>query len=88
MYGNDYEYEYIFSKTMESLIGKGDFVAAISSSEKSPNIINAIGIAKSKKATVITFTGFKSDNKAKQIGDTTHKKQTKMTSFYFALKSV
>lgn len=67
--GNDYGYEYIFSKPMEFLVREGDLVVAISSSGNSHNIINAIETAKMKKATVITFTGFKSDNRARQMGD-------------------
>ena len=67
--GNDYGYEYIFSKPMEFLVRDGDLVVAISSSGESHNIINAIETAKMKKATVITFTGFKLDNRARQIGD-------------------
>ena len=67
--GNDYGYEYIFSRPMEFLIREGDLVVAISSSGNSRNIINAINVAKSKGATVVTFTGFQSDNNAKQLGD-------------------
>ena len=67
--GNDYGYEYIFSKPMEFLVREGDLVVAISSSGNSQNIINAIETAKIKKATVITFTGFKPYNRAKQMGD-------------------
>lgn len=67
--GNDYGYEYIFSKPLEFLLREDDLLVAISSSGNSQNIINAINVAKSKKAHVITFTGFKSDNKVKQMGD-------------------
>lgn len=67
--GNDYGYAHIFSKPMEFLVREGDLVVAISSSGNSPNIINAIETAKQKKATVITLTGFRPDNKAKQMGD-------------------
>lgn len=67
--GNDYGYEYIFSKPMEFLVRENDLVVAISSSGNSRNIINAIEIAKARKAEVITFTGFEADNKAKQLGD-------------------
>ncbi|MCM1251252.1 MAG: SIS domain-containing protein [Clostridium sp.] len=67
--GNDYGYEYIFSKPMEFLVRQDDLVVAISSSGNSQNICNAINVAKRKKATVITFTGFEKDNKAKQLGD-------------------
>lgn len=67
--GNDYGYEYIFSRPMDFLVRKGDLVVAISSSGNSLNIVNAIEVVKAKKATVITFTGFKPDNKVKQQGD-------------------
>ena len=67
--GNDYGYEYIFSRPLEFLAREGDLLVAISSSGNSDNIINAIKIARKKKAYVITFTGFLPDNKAKQMGD-------------------
>ena len=67
--GNDYGYEYIFSKPMEFLVRKNDLVVAISSSGNSPNIVNAIKTAKKKDATVVTFTGFRTDNAAKTLGD-------------------
>ena len=67
--GNDYGYEYIFSRPMEFLIREGDLLVAISSSGNSVNIINAIETARAKKASVITFTGFEAHNKAKQMGD-------------------
>ncbi|MDE5779575.1 MAG: SIS domain-containing protein [Lachnospiraceae bacterium] len=67
--GNDYGYEYIFSKPLEFLLNEGDLLVAISSSGNSQNIINAIEVAKEKKAQVITFTGFKENNKVKQLGD-------------------
>lgn len=67
--GNDYGYEYIFSKPMEFLVQEGDLVVAISSSGNSANIVNGIVTAKRKKADVITFTGFTEDNRAKQLGD-------------------
>lgn len=67
--GNDYGYEYIFSRPMEFLVKENDLLVAISSSGNSRNIINAIEIAKKKGATVVTFTGFERDNKAKSMGD-------------------
>lgn len=67
--GNDYGYESIFSKPMEFLVKEDDLVVAISSSGNSVNICNAIEIAKDKRAEIITFTGFKPDNKVRQMGD-------------------
>ena len=46
-----------------------DLVVAISSSGNSQNICNAINVAQKKGAEIITFTGFRSDNYAKQNGD-------------------
>lgn len=67
--GNDYGYAHVFSKPMGFLVSKEDLVVAISSSGNSENIINAIKAAKEKEASVITFTGFKPDNRAKRLGD-------------------
>lgn len=67
--GNDYGYEYIFSKPMGFLVKEGDLVVAISSSGNSGNIIHAIKTAKGKGAAVVTFTGFGRDNEAKKMGD-------------------
>lgn len=67
--GNDYGYEYIFSKPLEFLLRPDDLLVAISSSGNSQNIANAIEVAKRKGATVITFTGFEADNRVKQMGD-------------------
>lgn len=67
--GNDYGYEYIFSRPMEFLVREGDLAVAISSSGNSANIVNAIETARTKKADVITFTGFQAGNKVKQLGD-------------------
>ena len=64
--GNDYGYEYIFSRPLEFLMREGDLLVAISSSGNSLNIIHAIEAARKKGAAVITFTGFRHDNKAKQ----------------------
>lgn len=67
--GNDYGYEYIFSRPLEFLLGKGDLLVAISSSGNSENIINACSVAVKKQAYIITFTGFKEDNRCMQMGD-------------------
>lgn len=66
--GNDYGYEYIFSKPLEFLLKEGDLLIAISSSGNSANIVNAINVAKEKNSNIITFSGFKEDNKIKNMG--------------------
>ena len=67
--GNDYGYECIFSKPLEFLMDEGDLLVAISSSGNSQNIINAIETAIKQKARIVTFTGFREDNKVKHLGD-------------------
>ncbi len=67
--GNDYGYEYIFSRPLDFLIRNGDMLVAISSSGNSLNIVNAVEIACRKGAAIITFTGFEPDNRVKGMGD-------------------
>lgn len=67
--GNDYGYEFIFSRPLELLIKENDLLVAISSSGNSMSIVNAVAAAKEKGAEVITFSGFKQDNKIRQMGD-------------------
>ena len=67
--GNDYGYEYIFSRPLDFLAREGDLLVAISSSGNSQNIINAIETACVKHASIITFTGFEADNKVQQMGE-------------------
>lgn len=67
--GNDFGIEYIFSKQLELLARPGDLLVAISSSGNSSNILRAIEMVKEKGCKVITLTGFREDNKARQMGD-------------------
>ncbi len=55
---NDNNYSKVFSDQIHQIGNKGDILIAISSSGKSPNIVNAIRVAKKKKITTISFTGF------------------------------
>lgn len=54
---NDYGYENIFYKQVESLVNSGDILWAISTSGESENIIKACALAKSKGALLLAFTG-------------------------------
>ena len=67
--GNDFGYEFVFSKQLDLLARPGDLLVAISSSGNSPNILRAIETAKGKGCQVVTLTGFREDNKARQMGD-------------------
>ncbi len=55
--GNDYGYEYVFSRYVEGVGRKGDVLLGISTSGNSQNVINAISAAKAKGMKVIGLTG-------------------------------
>lgn len=55
--GNDYGYDYVFSRYIEGIGQDGDVLLAISTSGNSTNVINAINAAKEKGITVIGLTG-------------------------------
>lgn len=55
--GNDYGYEFVFSRYLEALGRPGDVFFGISTSGNSQNILNAITVAKSKGMFVIGLTG-------------------------------
>lgn len=57
--------EYAFSRPLECLEQENDLFVAISSSGNSQNIVNAIEVAKAKNMGIITFTGFKQDNRSR-----------------------
>ncbi len=54
---NDFDYENIFSRQVESLGKKNDILVCISTSGKSKNVLNAIKIAKKIGIKTIAFTG-------------------------------
>jgi D-sedoheptulose 7-phosphate isomerase len=68
-FGNDFGYDRVYSKQIEQLGQAGDILVGISSSGNSMNIVNAIEEAKRKGMKVITLSGFRSDNKIRQMGD-------------------
>ena len=55
--GNDYGFNYIFSRAVEALGRKGDVLLAISTSGNSKNIIEACKVAKTKGIKIIALTG-------------------------------
>ena len=56
--GNDLGYENVFAKQLEFHARPGDLLIAISSSGRSPNILAAVKIARSRGCKVVTFSGF------------------------------
>lgn len=54
---NDYDYDQIFSKQVRALGQAGDCMLAISTSGKSPNVLEAIHAAHERDMTVIALSG-------------------------------
>ena len=57
-YGNDFGYEQVFIRQLQTLMAPGDVVVAISASGNSPNILLAIDYANENGAVTVGLTGF------------------------------
>ena len=68
-FANDYGYENWVEKALNFYADKGDVVILISSSGTSKNIVNGANWAKQNGLSVITLSGFNSENPLKKIGD-------------------
>jgi len=55
--GNDYGYDFIFSRYLEALGNSGDVLLAISTSGQSANVLKAVETAMSKGMKVVALTG-------------------------------
>jgi D-sedoheptulose 7-phosphate isomerase len=66
---NDFGYENVFERAVNLFLDSNDIIICISSSGSSPNAINAAKAGKKLGASVITFSGFKPDNKLRKLGD-------------------
>ncbi|RTL53102.1 MAG: phosphoheptose isomerase [Rhodocyclaceae bacterium] len=54
---NDYSYQEVFSKQVYALGRKGDVLLAISTSGNSPNVMEAMKVAKEKGIRIVALTG-------------------------------
>ena len=63
--GNDFSFNRIFSRQIESIGKNGDVAVGISTSGKSPNILNALDLAKRKKIISVLLTKKNYPNKKK-----------------------
>lgn len=68
-FANDYGYENAMAEWLKIHFDKGDMLVAISSSGKSPNILNAVEVAKERNGNIITLSGFKQDNPLSSKGN-------------------
>lgn len=66
--GNDYGFEAIFSRQMEALASRGDVALGISTSGKSPNVLEAFKVAKERGLKTIAFSG-KGGGSLKNLAD-------------------
>ena len=55
--GNDYGFERIFARQVESLVAAGDVLVALSTSGMSPNIVHGVEAGRARGAYVVALTG-------------------------------
>jgi D-sedoheptulose 7-phosphate isomerase len=68
-FSNDFGYERVFQKGLESFANQGDILIAISSSGTSKSILNACDEARRKKMAIVTFSAFNGANPLRTKGD-------------------
>ena len=68
-FANDYGYEHWVAEALVAYADPGDLVILISSSGESPNIVKGAEKAKNMGLSVITVSGFLSDNILRKLGD-------------------
>ena len=68
-FANDFGYEKIYQKCVESFADSGDVLIAISSGGTSKNILNACEEAKKRGLSVMTLSGFNGDNPLRKQGE-------------------
>jgi D-sedoheptulose 7-phosphate isomerase len=67
--GNDLGYENVFAKQLDFHARSGDLLIAISSSGRSPNILEAVKVARGRDCNVVTYSGFTESNDLRRTGD-------------------
>jgi D-sedoheptulose 7-phosphate isomerase len=55
--GNDYGFERIFSRQIESLVAENDILVALSTSGNSPNVTRGVEVGRARGAYLVAFTG-------------------------------
>jgi D-sedoheptulose 7-phosphate isomerase len=55
--GNDYGFEHVFARQIESLVAKQDILVALSTSGTSPNIVKGIEAGRTRGAYLVALTG-------------------------------
>jgi D-sedoheptulose 7-phosphate isomerase len=75
--GNDYGYSATFCRQVEALVNSGDVVIGISTSGNSPNVIEALKLAREKGAKAVALTG--SGGRLTDVADLTLAVPSKVT---------
>ncbi len=65
--GNDYGFENIFSRQIESLVAPQDILVALSTSGKSPNVLRGVEAGRARGAYLVAFTGETGGNLADRV---------------------
>jgi D-sedoheptulose 7-phosphate isomerase len=65
--GNDYGFERIFSRQIESLLASQDILVALSTSGESPNIVKGVEAGRARGAYLVAFTGETGGALAKKV---------------------
>lgn len=68
-FANDHGYAQVFAAPLSRLVQPSDLLIAISSSGQSANILSAIPVARARKATILTLSGFEPSNPLRVLGD-------------------
>ena len=55
--GNDFDFDQIFVRQVEALVGSDDILVALSTSGASTNVLKAVQMARQRGATTVGFTG-------------------------------
>ena len=76
--GNDFGYEYVFSRQVEAFANKGDIIIAITTSGNSENVIKAVEKAKEMGLFVIGLTG-EDGGQLKLLSDMCYRAPSKVT---------
>jgi D-sedoheptulose 7-phosphate isomerase len=65
--GNDYGFEQIYSRQIESLVSSADVLVALSTSGNSPNIVRGADAGRARGAFLVAFTGETGGALAKKV---------------------
>lgn len=68
-FSNDYGYDHWIAECISRYASPNDIVVLISSSGKSPNILNGAIEARNRSCKLVTFSGFDDDNQLRGLGD-------------------